>query len=281
MSVDVAAATRAPSAPVDLSIRGGARKVARDTWSLLRRSVREGIRNPAFAFLFPTVFPLFIILLTSQSFRQVVNLPGFPIRPYAAYEAPAVVLLTAMMGAGYAATGLVVDAQSGFLDRLRLLPVHPAAILLGRLLFDAVRVVPAFVVVLVASFGLDARLDSGINGALVLLGLTVFWAVAYNGLFFVAALRTKNAQAPLALVPLFMPMMFMSTAYVPKPLLPAWLRTVSDWNPYSYLIEAGRPFMTGAPSWEPVLKGLVAAAIILLVTGALTVWSFRALVRGD
>jgi ABC-2 type transport system permease protein len=258
------------------------RKLLRDVWLLLHRSIREGIRNPAFAFLFPTVFPLFIILLTSQSFRDVVNLPGFPaIRPYAAYEAPAVLLLTAMMGAGYSATGLVVDTQTGFLDRLRMLPVRPTAILLGRLLFDAVRTIPAFVVVLLVSFTLQARLDSGLPGALFLLGLTLFWALAYNGLFFVVALRTQNAQAPLAVVPLFMPMMFMSTAYVPRGNLPHWLQVVSDWNPYTHLLEGSRVFMTGTPAWTPVWKAFVAAAVILVITQAFTVRAFRVLVRGD
>src|SRR6266700_1285867 len=257
-------------------------KLARDTWLLLRRSIREGLRNPAFAFLFPTLFPLFIIVLTSQSFHQVVNLPNFPnIRPYAAYEAPAVLLLTAMMGAGFSATGLVVDAQSGFLDRLRMLPVSPAAILLGRLLFDGVRVIPAFVVVLVASFGLRAQLGSGLPGAVAILGLTVFWSIAYNGLFFVVALRTKNAQAPLAVVPLFMPLMFMSTAFVPKLSLPGWLQAVSNWNPYTYLLEGARTFMTGTPAWAPVGKALLGAAVILVFSQAFTVMSFRALGRGD
>jgi ABC-2 type transport system permease protein len=266
--------------PVAEEVRGG--KLLRDIWLLLYRSIREGIRNPAFAFLFPTVFPLFIILLTSQSFRDVVNLPGFPaIRPYAAYEAPAVLLLTAMMGAGYSATGLVVDTQTGFLDRLRMLPVRPSAILLGRLLFDAVRTIPAFIVVLLVSFTLNARLDSGLPGAVFLLGLTLFWALAYNGLFFVVALRTQNAQAPLAVVPLFMPMMFMSTAYVPRGNLPHWLQIVSDWNPYTHLLEGARVFMTGTPAWTPVWKAFAAAAVILVITQAFTIRAFRALVRGD
>src|SRR5438105_14632818 len=103
--------------PQEASGGGGLRKFCGDVWLLLRRSIREGLRNPAFAFLFPAVFPLFIIVLTSQTFRNVIHLPGFPdIHPYAAYEAPAVLFLTAMMGAGYSATGLVVDSQSGFLD---------------------------------------------------------------------------------------------------------------------------------------------------------------------
>ncbi|MFN2590268.1 MAG: ABC transporter permease [Actinomycetota bacterium] len=282
MSEAAVAPSRSMPAGRTTGVGSGWRKTTRDVRILLFRSVREGVRNPAFAFLFPTVFPLFIILLTSQSFRDVVNLPGFPnIRPYAAYEAPAVLLLTAMMGAGYSATGLVVDAQTGFLDRLRMLPVRPVAILLGRLLFDAVRTVPAFLVVLLVSFTLDARLDSGLAGAAFLLGLTVFWALAYNGLFFVVALRTQNAQAPLAVVPLFMPMMFMSTAYVPRGNLPRWLQVVSDWNPYTHLLEGARVFMTSTPTWTPVWKALVAAAVILVVTQAFTIRAFRALVRGD
>jgi ABC-2 type transport system permease protein len=282
MSETTIATTRPVPALRAAAERSAGGKLFRDTWLLLHRSIREGIRNPAFAFLFPTVFPLFIILLTSQSFRDVVNLPGFPnIRPYAAYEAPAVLLLTAMMGAGYSATGLVVDAQTGFLDRLRMLPVRPAAILLGRLLFDAVRTIPAFFVVLLVSFTLSARLASGLPGALFLLGLTLFWALAYNGLFFTVALRTQNAQAPLALVPLFMPMMFMSTAYVPRGNLPHWLQIVSDWNPYTHLLEGCRVFMTGTPAWTPIWKALVAAAVIMVITQAYTLRSFRALVRGD
>jgi len=261
---------------------GGLSKLIRDVGLILRRSVREGLRNPAFAFLFPAVFPLFIIVLTSQTFRNVVHLPGFPgIRPYAAYEAPAVLFLTAMMGAGYSATGLVVDSQTGFLDRLRLLPVRPAAIFLGRLLFDAVRVIPAFFFVLGASLALHARVDSGVAGVAVLLALVVYWSVAYNGLFFLVALRTKNAQAPLAVVPLFMPMMFMSTAYVPRGQLPGWLQAVSDWNPYSHLIEAARGFMTGTPAGSQIGKALLGATVILVITQVLTLRSFRVLVRGD
>ena len=57
----------------------GDRKLWSDTWLLLKRSLREGIRNPVFAFIFPTLFPLFMIALTSQLFKAVVLLPGFPV----------------------------------------------------------------------------------------------------------------------------------------------------------------------------------------------------------
>lgn len=254
---------------------------ARDTWLLFARAFREGVRNPAFAFLFPTLFPLFMIWLTSESFREVVNLPGFPITPYAAYVAPAIVLLAAMMGAGSGATGLVLDAQTGFLDRLRLLPVSRAAILLGRLVFDAVRVVPAGIAVILVSLALDARLDHGVAGGLAILALLMLWSVAYNGVFYVVALVTKNAQAPIAVLPVFMPLMFLSTAFLPEPYLPAWIRTAAEWNPYDYVIRAARPFMTGELSWEPVAEGLAAALIVLLVSQLVVAWAFSRLLRTE
>src|SRR5205823_1103612 len=128
---------------------------------------------------------------------------------------------------------------------------------------------------------LHARVDSGGTGVAALLALVLYWSIAYNGLFFLIALRTKNAQAPLAVVPLFMPMMFMSTAYVPRGQLPGWLQAVSDWNPYTHLIEAARGFMTGTPSWTPVGKALLGATVILVLTQVVTLRSFRVLVRGD
>lgn len=255
--------------------------VAGDAAVLLGRSWREALRSPLFAFAFPILFPLFMIVLTSQMFRELVHLPGFPISPYAAYEAPAVLLLTAMMGAGHSATGLVIDAQTGFLDRLRLFPIRPVSVLLGRLLFDAVRVLPAGAVVLGASVLLGARVDSGVPGALALLALLAVWALSYNGIFYVVGLRTRNPQAPLAVVPLFMPLMFLSPAFMPYGLLPRWLQVASDWNPYSYMVQGARFFMTGDVGWGAVLQAVALAEVVMVLTLAWAASAFRKLVETD
>ena len=54
------------------------RRIARDSLLLLRRSFREGKRDPTIAFIMPTIVPLVMISLTSQIFADVANLPGFP-----------------------------------------------------------------------------------------------------------------------------------------------------------------------------------------------------------
>ena len=256
-------------------------KFVRDIWLIFRRTLREGLRDPALAFIFPTLPPLFIAILVSQLQGDIVNLPGFPTDNYMAWIAPGSVLLTAMIGAGFTATGLVVDAKSGYLDRLRLLPVHPAAIMLGRLTFDMVRVLPAAVVVLVASIGLGAELDDGILGALAIFGLVAVWSLAWNSLFYVAALRTMSPQSSLMLAPMFLPFMFTSTVLMPRELMPGWMQTVSDLNPLTHLSEAARMFMTGSFNWGDLGLALGFTAGIAAVGLFFAGRSYAALVRSD
>ena len=256
-------------------------KFVRDIWLIFRRTLREGLRDPALAFIFPTLPPLFLAILVSQLQSDIVNLPGFPTDNYMAWIAPGSVLLTAMIGAGFTATGLVVDAKSGYLDRLRLLPVHPAAIMVGRLVFDMVRVLPAAAAVLVATIALGAELNDGALGALAIFGLVAVWSLAWNSLFYVAALRTMSPQSSLMLAPMFLPFMFTSTVLMPRHLMPGWMQTVSDLNPLTHLREAARGFMTGPFSWGDLGIALGYTAGIAAVGLFFAVRSYAALVRAD
>lgn len=238
-----------------------------ETRLLLSRNVREALRNPVIAFLFPIAFPLLGIVLISQGLEAVADLNGFPIRPYVSYLAPSMALLAAMMGCGFSATSLLLDAETGFLDRLKLTSTRPYSLLLSRIAFDALRVLPGAAVTLVAARLLGAHVAFGpVNLVLVLLFVAA-WSVAYGGLFYVVALTTRNTQAPLAMAPLFIPVMFGSAAAVPAQYLPGWLKEVSRLNPYSYVLEAARSVMSGGLAAASLLRGALAvlavAALVL------------------
>jgi ABC-2 type transport system permease protein len=233
---------------------------------LLVRNLREGVRNPVLAYGLPVVIPLTLLVLVATTLERVTELPGFPTTNYAEWMTPAIIMLTAMTGVGYAATSLVIDIQSGFLDRLRVLDARPSSLLLSRLLFDVVRVLPAGVALLVAGLLLGLDIDEGLPGLVVLFGLLVLWAAGYGGLYFVVALATRNAQAPLALAPLFLPLQFLSTQFVPEELLPRWVQTVAAWNPFTYMVDAARAATTGPLTFAPVGKALLVGTALLLVT---------------
>jgi ABC-2 type transport system permease protein len=243
------------------------RKFLTDTGLIWRKSLREARRDIALAFVFPVLPPLFFAVLQAVTYADIVDLPGFPVDDYIVWIAPGAVLLPGAIGAGFTATTTVLDAQSGFLDRLRLLPVSPAAVLAGRLLFDMVRVLPAAAIVLVTTVAMGAEVRTGALGAIAVLALTALLALAWNGIFYVAALRSMNPQTPMAMQPLFLPFLFLSTVYVPEQLLPGWVQTISDLNPLSYMADAARGFMI-----EPLDIGALAAGVAFpLAIAALTV----------
>jgi ABC-2 type transport system permease protein len=251
------------------------RKFLTDTGLIWRKSLREARRDVALAFVFPVLPPLFFAVLQAVTYADIVDLPGFPVDDYIVWIAPGAVLLPGAIGAGFTATTTVLDAQSGFLDRLRLLPVSSAAVLAGRLLFDMVRVLPAAAIVLLTTVAMGAEIRTGLLGAIAVLALTALLALAWNGIFYVAALRSMNPQTPMAMQPLFLPFLFLSTVYVPERLLPDWVQTVSDLNPLSAMADAARDLMIEPFDLGTLALGVAYPLAIAIATLALAgrTWS--------
>ena len=156
-------------------------------------------------------------------------------------------ILSVFLGAGLPAASLISDLRSGYLDRLRLLSIAPASMIVGRAAFDALRALPPAAAVFGVSLLLGADHHSGPAGFLGLLALCGALAVAWNGIFYAAALLTVNPAVIQGLQPLtFMPAVMFSTFWVPAALMPAWYRWISDHNPATPIIDTGRSIMLGA-----------------------------------
>ena len=105
--------------------------------------------------------------------------------------------------------------------------------------------------------------------------------MGWNSLFYVVALRTLNAQAPLALQPMFWPVFFFSTAMVPDGVMPNWIETVASFNPFTHILEAARMFMAGSLDWDVLTLGLLAGIGFLVLMQYFAVRSLYGLVRAD
>lgn len=255
--------------------------LARQTWLVFGRSLRAGLREPALAFVFPLAFPLLIIGLFSQVYSRVADLPGFPGGSYLGWMTPAVVLMAAMFGAGHSALGLVRDLQTGFLDRLRLLPIRPAALMLGRLGFDMARVTAAGLGVLAVAVALGAPLRGGPLAVIAIAALLAGWALGYAGLYYVVGLRARSPEALTALVPLFLPISLLSTAYVPAGLLPGWVQAAAAANPYSHVVDSVRAAMAGTLDAGQLVAGVAAVAAAVTLTQLAAARRFAGLVHRD
>lgn len=251
--------------------------LAFESFHLGLRTMRRWMRVPA-NWISVIFFPLIQLLIFSQLFQQITDLPAFgPAGSYLAYLAPGQVVFAAFFAVSWAGYGLIMEYRSGYLDKLRALPIQRWSILLGEmapLIFQAAGMAG---VLLVISLLLGARIETGIGGFLLILLLSGIFGLSWAGISFVPALVTRSEQATGTLSLLFFPVVFMSTAFVPESMMPGWMQVVNDWNPITFMIEAIRSLMTSGYDWDVIGTALLSTAIVGVVTQTATIWAFRRL----
>ena len=237
------------------------RAVAWRTWLLVwRRPVLL-----AFSLGQPLIWMLFFGFLFQ---RYQLDLPGG--LSYLDYLAPGVSVMTVLFGASQAGIGWIRDLQTGFLPRMLNTPSSPVPILLGKLLADVARLVLQALAVLVLAVLLGARLRPSLTPMLSALVCLALFAAAFSALSCAVALGAKAQEALGTYVHLVnMPLLFTSTALVPRHQMPDWLATLSRFNPLTATVEAWRgALLFGVvPPWTTGVLPLAALAVLLsLVT---------------
>lgn len=233
------------------------RAVAWRTWLLVwRRPVLL-----AFSLGQPLIWMLFFGFLFQ---RYQLDLPGG--LSYLDYLAPGVSVMTVLFGASQAGIGWIRDLQTGFLSRMLNTPSSPVPILLGKLLADVVRLVLQALAVLVLAALLGARLRPSLSPMVPALICLALFAAAFSALSCAVALGAKAQEALGTYVHLVnMPLLFTSTALVPRHQMPDWLAMLSRFNPLTATVEAWRgALLFGvAPPWTTGVLPLAALAVLL------------------
>ncbi|MEZ5124964.1 MAG: ABC transporter permease [Thermoleophilia bacterium] len=249
-----------------------------ESYYLGMRTTRRFLRVPA-NWISIIFFPLIQLLVFSQLYKDIVALPAFGGGSYLAYLAPGQIVFAAFMAVGWASYGLLVEYRNGYLDRLRTSPIGRWSILAGEMLPLFFQAAVMAGVLLIASLLLGAGLKTGIGGFVLILLLSGVFGIAFAGVSFIPALVTKSEQATSALSLLMFPLIFISTAFVPRELMPGWMQIVNDWNPVSYEIEAIRALMTEGYDWGLIGAALLSNAIAGVILQIGTIIAFRRLAR--
>ncbi len=191
--------------------------------------------------------------------------------------------MTAIQSASQSGFGMVADLDSGFMDKFFVAPMRRTSVLAGKLLADGLRMAIQAAIVLVIAYALTLvagrriPFATGFGGALLIVLLATAFGVAFSGLSNTVALRTKNTEATMMVsFTLTFPLQFMSTALLPKALLPDWIRAFSTVNPVSYVADASRALILTGYDWMLVGQAFLAVAAFGLVLNGLAVAAFRA-----
>ena len=112
-------------------------KVVSQTLYLCGRVLRNLSRQPIWIAVM-VVQPMFWLLLYSQLFRRITELPGFGTTSYIDYLTPGVAIMTAFFSGSWAGMGMIEDLDRGVLERFLATPASRGAIVFGRILESAI-----------------------------------------------------------------------------------------------------------------------------------------------
>lgn len=253
-----------------------------DVSVLAGRSLARIAREPE-TLLNVTVQPLIFVLLFAYVFGGSITLPGGG--GYREF------LVGGMLGMGLAGTApatavaLTADMSTGLIDRFRSLPMSRAAVLAGRTVADLAMQLIGAAVVAGAGLAIGWRIHGPAGQALAAFGLALLFGYAFTwaGVALGLALRSPEAAQQAGFL-LFLPLTFVSNAFVSTQGMPGWLQAVADWNPLSAVAAATRRLfgnpdpVAGLHSWpmqHPELAVLLWSAALLLIFAPLSVRLYR------
>lgn len=232
-------------------------------WLHCGRTLRGWSRTPAVianGFAMPILMLLIVLLIFGRSIETVS-----PVDPIARLV-PLMVCAGVMFAAIASSVALVIERETGLLERFATLPNPSLAPLLGRVLAEVVRGATSAVLVLIVGTALGFR--SGPIGYLVIVLLAAAFAFALGTVMAWIGLTAKSPDSVMALTPLLMVLMFFNSGFVPLDAFPDLVQPFVRVNPLSVVSEA----MTGFGASDGSLGELAAAVGWCLGLSVLGSW---------
>jgi ABC-2 type transport system permease protein len=245
------------------------------SWYMVGRQARNLAREPIWVVMM-LVQPMFWLLLYSQLFQRVVDLPGFETDSYLDFLAPAVVIMTAFFNGTWSGMGMITDLDRGVIERFLATPVHRGALVFSQVIRSGLTALIQATIILAVSLALGAT-NGGPLGWLVIAVAGVLISMGFAGISQGIALLTRREATMIAIANFIgLPLMFFSAMLIARGLMPEWMQIASLFNPVEWSVTAAREPVLDSSDW-----GLVAAALAGLVafaaaTTAFATYSFRA-----
>lgn len=225
-----------------------------DTALIFGRYARQTLRS-RFALLFGVLTPLLYLLFFGPL------LTGLPLGSQGSswqVLVPGLLLQLGLFGASFAGFTIIIEQNTGVVERMRVTPVSRLALLLGRVLRDTVLFVfqAALLVLAAVIMGLRAPLA----GILIGFGFVALLTMSLASLSYALGMKVRTPQEFGPTVnAVTMPAMLLSGLMLPMTLAPGWLDVLSHFMPFRYLVDAVRDAYVGSYATAHMLYGVLVA----------------------
>ncbi len=248
------------------------------SWWMVGRQARNLAREPIWIVMM-LIQPMIWLVLYSQLFRRIVELPGFDTESYIDFLAPAVVIMTAFFGGTWSGMSMITDLDRGVVERFLATPARRSAIVLSQVLRAAITGVIQGAIILVVALALGAG-NGGLDGWLAILAAGALVAAGFSGISQGVALITRREATMIAVANFIgLPLMFFSAMLIDFDLIPRWMQYAARLNPVQWAVDAAREPVLADPNWALVALSLGLLGAFTLATTAFATWAFRSYQR--
>ncbi|MGW1096269.1 ABC transporter permease [Streptomyces sp. NPDC002455] len=241
-----------------------------DTSLIFGRYVRQTLRS-RFQIFFGILMPLLYLFFFGP---LLTGLPLGSTGDSWQVLVPGLLLQLALFGASFTGFAIIIEQSTGVVERMRVTPVSRLALLLGRVLRDALLFM--FQAVLLVLAALVMGLRAPLPGVLVGFGFVGLLTVSLASLSYALAMKVRTPQEFGPVInSLTMPAMLLSGLMLPMTLGPAWLDVLSHFTPFRYLVDAVRDAYVGSYATAHMLYGVAAALAFALLAVTVGTRVFR------
>lgn len=255
----------------------------RQSLTIVRRNLIHIKRMPEML-LDVTIQPVMFVLLFAFVFGGSIAIGGSP-SGYREWLMAGIMGQTIAFAAFIVAVGLTADLDKGIVDRMRSLPINPAAVLVGRSISSLLHSSIGIAIMSFTGLAIGWRIRGGILDAILAYALLLLWgfAMIWLGILVGSTLRSVEAVNGLMFATIF-PVTFLADTFAPTENMPAVLRTIAEWNPLSSLVQAVRELWgndapvgpDGAlPLQHPVLSTVIWSVGLTAILAPLALRAFQ------
>ncbi|MEV8637738.1 ABC transporter permease [Streptosporangium sp. NPDC051023] len=224
--------------------------ILRDTWIVFLHNTRIVLQQRV-GIVFGVVQPMLYLVLFGPLFATIGTWETL---------VPGLLIQVALLSTGLAGFGIVFDARSGVLERLRVTPAHRVSLLLGRVLSSSVTLLIQSVMLIAVGYAFGMR--AWLPGVLATLVLMTLLGVSLAALSNAIALNIGPEMFAPVMSTGVVPLILLSGAFLPMSMAPGWLDALSRATPFRYVLEAVRDLFRGEYATGTVVAGVAVALVM-------------------
>ena len=225
-----------------------------DTYFQTIRLTRIQIRMPIWI-LINLIQPIIWLVLFTQVFKSLSNMPGLGTDSYLQFFAPGVVVMTVMFGSAWSGMGMLHDIDMGILSKLMATPATRVSIILSHVIASLLMLLIQALIIFVIAVIMGVDIATGVYGVLLTIALVCLLGLGFSAFSNGLALLLKRPEPLIAIINFVaLPMVFLSSMMMPPGLLPDWLDTVRQFNPVDYAVVGVRSLILEGYIWSDLWR---------------------------